>query len=100
MLSCDAPQDIERYLVSLDGTLLKSDVLKAGHHGSRTSSSALFVGMVNPEYAVFSRGCHNKYGHPHAETIATFAAFGIPIEDTCTKGTVTFYSDGSRVWLK
>ena len=100
MLACDAPQNIERYLVSLDGASLKSDVLKAGHHGSRTSSSPLFVGLVNPAFAVFSRGCHNKYGHPHIETVATFAEFGIPVEDTCTRGTITFFSDGTHVSLK
>jgi competence protein ComEC len=100
MLSCDAPQMIEDYLVSLDGKNLKSDVLKAGHHGSRTSSSPLFVGYVDPAFVVYSRGCNNKYGHPHAETIATFSAFGIPTEDTCKQGTITFASDGQKVWMK
>jgi competence protein ComEC len=108
MLGCDAPQQIENYLVSLDrstsltagGNGLKSDVLKAGHHGSRTSSSPLWVGYVDPAYAVYSRGCDNTYGHPHAETIATFARFNIPTEDTCKQGTITFVSDGQRVWLK
>lgn len=97
MLSCDAPQDIENYLVDLDGGTLRSDVLKAGHHGSKTSSSPLFVGEVNPSYAVYSRGCNNQYGFPHAETIATFALFNIPTFDTCTEGTVTFVSDGQTV---
>lgn len=100
MLPCDAPQDIENYLVYLDGTGLKSDVLKAGHHGSRTSSSPLFVGYVDPEFAVYSRGCNNTYGFPHPETVATFARFGIPTEDTCEEGTVTFTSDGQTVALK
>ncbi|MBI5469766.1 MBL fold metallo-hydrolase [Candidatus Kaiserbacteria bacterium] len=100
MLGCDAPQMIENYLVSLDGKNLKSDVLKAGHHGSRTSSSPLWVGYVDPSYAVYSRGCDNKYGHPHAETIATFARFNIPTEDTCKLGTITFVSDGNTVRLK
>jgi len=100
MLTCDAPQEIEKYLVSLDGASLKSDVLKAGHHGSRTSSARIFVGFVDPSYAVFSRGCDNKFGHPHVETVATFAAFGIPVEDTCKQGTVTFVSDGQTVRLR
>ncbi|HEY4511638.1 MAG TPA: MBL fold metallo-hydrolase [Candidatus Paceibacterota bacterium] len=97
MLSCDAPQAIENYLVSLDGANLHSNVLKAGHHGSKTSSSLLFVGFVNPEYAVYSRGCNNKYGHPNQETIATFAKFGIPTLDTCKDGAITFVSDGKIV---
>jgi len=97
MLSCDAPQDIENYLVKLDGAMLKSDVLKAGHHGSRTSSSPLFVGFVSPQWAVYSRGCDNTYGFPHPETVATFARLGIPTLDTCEEGTITFISDGKTV---
>lgn len=100
MLGCDAPQAIENYLVALDGTTLKSDVLKAGHHGSKTSSSPLFVGYVNPSYAVLSRGCDNTYGFPHAQTVATFKKFGIPTEDTCKQGTITFVSDGEKVTLR
>ena len=100
MLPCDAPQAMEKYLVQLDGENLKSTVLKPGHHGSKTSSSALFLGYVDPEIAVYSRGCDNKYGHPNKETIAIFALFGIPTLDTCTEGTVTFVSDGKKVWRK
>ena len=97
MLSCDAPQSVEKYLVSLDGASLKSDVLKAGHHGSRTSSSPLFVGFVSPQWAVYSRGCDNSYGHPHKEVVELFARFSIPTLDTCEEGTVTFVSDGKTV---
>ena len=100
MLPCDAPQAIENYLVKLDGGNLQSTVLKAGHHGSKTSSSPLFVGYVDPQYAVYSRGCDNKYGFPDAETVATFAKFQIPTLDTCTDGTVTFVSDGQTVVRK
>jgi competence protein ComEC len=100
MLSCDAPQAIEYYLVELDGPKLKSDVLKPGHHGSKTSTSPLWVGYVDPEYAVFSRGCNNKYGFPHEETIATLNKFEVSISDTCEEGTVTFVSDGHKVVKK
>src|SRR3989344_81472 len=100
MLTGDSPDEIENYLVSLDGGKLKSNVLKAGHHGSKTSSSPTFVGFVDPEYAVFSRGCENSYGHPAPETIATFVRFQIPTLDTCTEGTITFVSDGFTVALQ
>jgi competence protein ComEC len=99
MLTCDAPIGVEQYLAAL-GTDLHADVLKAGHHGSRTSSSPLFVGLVSPQWGVFSRGCDNKYGHPHAETVAVFKKFGIPVVDTCTDGRVTFVSDGGAVTRK
>jgi competence protein ComEC len=99
VFSCDAPQKMEAYLVSLDsrGDQLRADVLKAGHHGSKTSSSLEYIQQVNPAYAVFSRGCENKYGHPSAEVVERFAVLGVPTYDTCEQGTVTFVSDGSVV---
>lgn len=97
MLTGDSPHEIETYLVMLDAEELKSDVLKAGHHGSRTSSSLQFVGFVSPEYAVFSRGCDNSYGHPHEEPVAVFAQLGVDTFDTCEDGSVTFVSDGNTV---
>ncbi len=100
MLPCDAPRDIEDYLVYLDGKGLQSTVLKAGHHGSNTSSSPLFVGFVSPQYAVYSRDCDNKYGFPSPQTVATFKQFNIPTLDTCLQGTITFESDGQKVQLK
>lgn len=97
MLTSDSPRSVEEYLVQLDGTALRSNVLKAGHHGSNTSSSPIFIGYVAPEYAVFSRGCDNSYGHPHQEVIDTFGRFEIPTIDTCEEGTITFVSDGQTV---
>lgn len=97
LLTGDAPKAIEEYLVLLDGKGLLSDVLKAGHHGSRTSSSLSFVGFVSPEYAIYSRGCHNTYGHPHDEVKETFAKLEIPTLDTCENGTITFVSNGKTV---
>ena len=100
MLPCDAPQTIEKYLVSLDGEALRADVLKAGHHGSDTSSAPLFVGFVDPRWVVYSRGCDNTFGHPSAATIATVQRFGIPALDTCEEGRITFVSDGREVRRK
>ncbi|MBV9159801.1 MAG: MBL fold metallo-hydrolase [Candidatus Kaiserbacteria bacterium] len=100
MLTGDLPQEVENYLIALDGSALRSDVLKAGHHGSKNSSSALFLGTVAPAYGVYSRGCNNKYGHPNVETVQRFEAFNIPTFDTCKEGTVTFVSDGQTVTRK
>lgn len=97
MLTGDSPDTIERYLVQLDADELRADVLKAGHHGSRTSSSPLFVGMVEPEYAIYSRGCGNTYGHPHTEVQETLLRLEVEASDTCTEGTITFVSDGTTV---
>jgi competence protein ComEC len=96
----DAPKAIEEYLVRLDGESLEAAVLKVGHHGSRTSSALSFVGFVSPEYAVYSRGCDNSYGHPHDEVKETFAKLGILTLDTCEEGRITFVSDGVSVGRK
>jgi competence protein ComEC len=93
----DSPIAIEQYLVGIDGGHLKSDVLKLGHHGSRTSSSALFLGTVDPAYGVISAGCDNPYGHPHHEVIDRLDQFGILHPSTCEEGTIEFMSDGTSV---
>jgi len=100
LLTGDAPQAIERYLTALDGLGLRSDILKIGHHGSRTSSDEIFIGFTGPEYAILSRGCDNSYGHPHAEVLETLAQFEIEILDTCEIGTITFESDGTTFVLQ
>lgn len=97
MLTGDSPKAIEEYLVRLDGDALASNVLKAGHHGSRTSSSLSFVGFVSPEYGIYSRGCDNTYGHPHDEVKETFARLSISTLDTCEEGNISFLSDGKTV---
>lgn len=100
LLTGDAPIAVENYVSMLDWTTLQSDVLKAGHHGSRTSSSEQFVGLASPEYAVISRGCNNRYGHPHKEVVALLERFEARILDTCAEGTIVFESNGDRVTLR
>lgn len=94
MLTGDAPKTVEQHVAFLGGAGIASDVLKAGHHGSKTSSLELFVKTVNPAYVVYSRGCDNSYGHPAPETVSLFQALHIPALDTCKLGTITFRSNG------
>ena len=98
MLTGDAPQEIEDYLVKTYGTQLDSDVLKLGHHGSKTSSSEAWLDTVTPQYAVVSAGLDNKYGHPHQDVMQRVFARNIQSSHTGTDGTITFYSDGTKVW--
>jgi competence protein ComEC len=97
MLTGDAPQTIEQYLIALEGEALESEVLKVGHHGSRTSTSEFFVGYVSPQYAIISAGADNRYGHPHAEVLATISAFGIEDLGTYEEGRVLFQTDGTTL---
>ena len=97
LLTGDSPMAVEHYEVSLDREILQSDVLKPGHHGSKTSTSAEFVGVVNPIYAVLSVGKDNLYGHPNQETLATLNQFDVKILRTDEDGTIVFKTDGETL---
>lgn len=96
----DAPQSIEDHLVVLDRAGLESEVLKAGHHGSRTSTGALFLAAVRPAYAVISAGRDNRYGHPHPEVLDTLATYGVNARSTAEEGDIIFETDGRELWVK
>lgn len=76
---------------------LKAQVLKAGHHGSRSSSSSPFLDAVAPSYAIISCGSGNDYGHPHKETLKAFEEKNISVYRTDTMGTIVFQSDGYKL---
>lgn len=95
MLQGDSTAKIETYLRnSVSSTTLKSTILKAGHHGSRTSSTIGYVKAVSPKWTVISSGRNNDYGHPHKEILTTMKELGIPTYDTCDNGDLVFVSDG------
>lgn len=100
LLTGDAPDTIETYLVGIDGTLLQSEVLKVGHHGSRTSTAATFVAAVTPQIGIISAGKDNDYGHPHREVMTTLEQFGVSTKNTADVGSIFMESDGSRIWFK
>ncbi len=99
LLTGDSPKAVESYLVSLDGKNLRSNVLKVGHHGSKTSTGKEFLGYVSPEYAAISSGKNNKYRHPHKEVTELFQKFNIPYWNTAA-GTTVFKSDGEKVFVE
>ena len=99
LLTGDMEDNLENFLLSL-GDSLKSDVLKVGHHGSRTSTSEKFLGWADPFLAVISAGEKNKYGHPHPEVTDRLVRFGIPTLRTDEKGTIVLKSDGEKILAK
>lgn len=99
LLTGDAPQSTENYVASLEGLGIQSEVLKAGHHGSRTSSSGSFVDAVHPSHVVVSAGKDNRYGHPHKEVVDRFMGIGASILTTYDHGDVVFETDGKTLWL-
>ncbi len=89
MLTGDATIKTERIILKENSaTRLESDILKVGHHGSRTSTSPEFVKVVSPAYALISDGKDNKYGHPHKETLDTLSLFGAKIFRTDLLGAI------------
>jgi len=96
MLTGDSPKAIEKYLVSLDAKGLQSDILKLGHHGSKTSSATSFLGFVQPQWAVVSAGKGNKYGHPHEEVMSKVRDFDVATLSTAERGTIIFKSNGKE----
>lgn len=89
MLTGDATLKTEKIILEKNSLQkLDSDILKVGHHGSRTSSSPEFVKAVSPSYAFISDGKDNKYGHPHQETLDTLTQFGAKIFRTDLLGAI------------
>lgn len=95
----DAEKEAEEAILERVGKeKLDVDVLKAGHHGSSTSSSVNFLTAVSPRYAVISCGKDNSYGHPHSETLEKYSERGIVTYRTDKEGTVILQSDGEDLY--
>ena len=102
LLTGDAEQEAERALVRRYGHRLRSDVVKVGHHGSRTSSTPAFVDAASdpakPPLAVVSVAARNGYGLPDEEPLAMWKSVGAALLTTAEEGAVWVRSDGREVW--
>lgn len=92
----DAGKEAEADILK-NGIDISADVYKAGHHGSKYSTSKDFLKAVNPTYAVISCGENNSYGHPHAATLNTFRANNVKVYRTDEDGTIIATSDGKKI---
>lgn len=101
LLTADIPRQTEMTLV-MHRAPLNSTVLKVGHHGSDTSTSAGFLAVVSPQAAVISVGAGNSYDHPHQEVMARLAdtVGEASIYRTDVDGAVEFTTDGQRLWVR
>lgn len=77
--------------------VLKSDVLKIGHHGSNTSTTDAFLKAVSPKHAVISVGKNNDYGHPNHDVLTRLTSAGVDIYRTDESGTIIITSDGETI---
>jgi len=96
MLTGDAEKQSEKEMIK-SGEDLKADVLKCGHHGSSSSSTAAFLKAVDPSYAVISCGKDNDYGHPHKETLKKLGMLDCAVYRTDELGTIVASTDGSAL---
>ena len=100
LLSGDAEDDQETYLVDEYGSELESTILKAGHHGSASSSSGAFLDAVDPQAVVISSAYDSQYGHPHEEVLQRLAERSLPAYWTATHGNIILTSDGQNVTVQ
>lgn len=90
----DAPKNVEEKIIE-KYNLYNIDVLKVGHHGSKTSSSKYFIDKIIPKYSVISVGRNNRYGHPHEEVLSNL--INTKILRTDNDGTITFKINKNKV---
>ena len=96
LLTGDMEKKIERELAD-NGLLQHDDVLKVGHHGSRTSSNSEFLDLERPAFGIISVGFDNSYGHPHPFVIRELTERKIATFRTDEDGLITVISDGRRL---
>lgn len=90
----DASSEVERNNLS---EFTDVDVLKAGHHGSRTAGSSAFLQKIQPEYVVISAGLDNRYGHPHQEALSAYLNCGAAVYGTFRSGDIVMTTNGSSI---
>ena len=94
MLMGDGTKETEKIILADNATeSLDVDILKVGHHGSKTSTSQAFVQALSPGYALISLGKDNNYGHPYQATLDVLASVGAKILRTDLDGTIVFICD-------
>ena len=96
LMTGDMEKPVEARLLA-DGSDIRADVLKVGHHGSHTSSSEPFLEAVHPAFAVISDGYENSFGHPHKDVLERLAEHRADILRTDQLGLITVRTDGQRM---
>ncbi len=100
LLEGDAQVDAEDEMVRREAPELAAQVLKVGHHGSSTSSSAPFLKQVQPQVAIISVGAGNSYGHPTSQTLQALQKAGAKVLRTDQNGTIEVIADKNQMWVR
>jgi len=99
LLTGDAEGNEEIPLAESYADLLRSDILKVGHHGGKAGTSDAFLNTVRPSWAVVSVGRHNRFGHPSDAVLDRLALHEIAVARTDRDGAVIFETDGN-IWSR
>ncbi len=94
----DAETPVEEELLNQNFEL-QSNVIKIGHHGSKSSTSEEFIKIVQPQYAIISAGQDNSFNHPHLITVRRLERYNIKIFNTINSATITLKSDSEKIFL-
>lgn len=97
LLTGDTEKAGEQELIHTWGNQLNVDILKAGHHGSRTSTGHDFVKFVQPKHTVFTVGGYNTFGHPTEEVVNRVKEAGSKVHRTDKDGTIFMFLDGENI---
>jgi competence protein ComEC len=100
LLVGDAEHEAEAELIHRDPRTLRADLLKVGHHGSRTSTSPAFLRAVSPALAAISCGVRNRFGHPHPIALAALSSARVPALRTDRGGQILWETDGDRIFVR
>ena len=100
LLPGDLAAKAERVLVKRDDAALQAEVLVVPHHGSKSSSTAVFLDAVQPRVALLPVGYRNRYRHPHPSVVARYQERGIMLEDSAAAGAISIHFDAQGLQLK
>ena len=98
MFSGDLEMEKEQEIVEQTQLNLGADLVKAGHHGSRTSNTLDWLTRIHPQWAIISCGVDNGFKHPAPSTVERFLSLGAGVWRTDIDGTVQIVSDGDKLW--
>ena len=100
LLTGDLGEEGERKMIEGLGGLPQTDILKVGHHGSKTSTSMELLNRLKPRIALISAGKENRYGHPSREVTERLKTKGISTYVTIRSGAVSVYGAGDKLWVE
>ena len=99
LLPGDIDRSVEQHLLK-EPSLKDIDVLIAPHHGSKTSSSRVFLEWLRPQHIIVSAGYKNRYGHPHKTVLERYEAIGAAVWTTAQHGAINVTLEGEGIVVK